>query len=171
MSLLVLMCRHRRQSSANNLAVLFSLLGRSMMYIKNSSYPRTIPCGTPYVTGAGSDATPSTITLWVRPARKLLIQFKVGPQTQVLRKGRQFLLHRYIIVFTSLLRDMYVRVMVFSANFQQYFSYIVAVSFIGGGNQNALGKPHVINAFLMLLFFHRFSINLLHVKWGYGYGV
>jgi hypothetical protein len=41
---------------------------------------------------------------------------------------------------------MYVRVMVFSANFQQYFSYIVAVSFIGGENQNALGKPHVINA-------------------------
>jgi hypothetical protein len=24
--------------------------------------------------------------------------------------------------------------MVFNANFQQYFSYIVAVSFIGGGN-------------------------------------
>ena len=65
---------------------------------------------------------------------------------------------------------MYVRVMVFSANFQQYFSYIVAVSFIGGENQNALGKPHDINAFLML-FFHGFSFNLLHVKWGYGYGV
>jgi hypothetical protein len=47
---------------------------------------------------------------------------------------------------------MYVRVMVFSANFQKYFSYIVAVSFIGGENQNALGKPHVINAFLMLFF-------------------
>jgi hypothetical protein len=28
-----------------------------------------------------SHATPSTITLWVRPARKLLIQFKVGPRT------------------------------------------------------------------------------------------
>jgi hypothetical protein len=66
---------------------------------------------------------------------------------------------------------MYVRVMVLSPNFQQYFSYIVAVSFIGGENQNALGKPHVINTFLMLLFFHGFSINLLHVKWGYGYGV
>jgi hypothetical protein len=49
---------------------------------------------------------------------------------QVLRKGKQFLLHWNIIVFTSLLRDMYVRVMVLSANFQQYFSYIVAVSFI-----------------------------------------
>jgi hypothetical protein len=32
-------------------------------------------------------------------------------------------------IFTSL-----VRVMVFNANFQQYFSYIVAVSFIGGRN-------------------------------------
>ena len=26
-------------------------------------------------------------------------------------------------------------------HFQQYFSYIVAVSFIGGGNQNARRKP------------------------------
>jgi hypothetical protein len=60
--------------------------------------------------------------------------------------------------------------MVLSANFQQYFSYILAVSFIGGENQNALGKPNVINTFLML-FFHGFSINLLYVKWGYGYGI
>jgi hypothetical protein len=30
--------------------------------------------------------------------------------------------------------------MVLSANFQQYFSYIVAVSFIGGENQTALGE-------------------------------
>jgi hypothetical protein len=28
----------------------------------------------------------------------------------------------------------------------------VAVSFIGGENQNALGKPHVIKAFLILFF-------------------
>jgi hypothetical protein len=80
-SSLVLMCRYRRQSSANNLAVLFTLLGRSLMYIKYSSGPGTVPWGTPEVTGAVSDATPSTITLWVRPVRKLLIQFKVGPRT------------------------------------------------------------------------------------------
>jgi hypothetical protein len=49
-SSLVLMCRYRRQSSANNLAVLFTLLGRSLMYIKNSSGPRTVPWGTPEVT-------------------------------------------------------------------------------------------------------------------------
>ena len=36
-SSLVLMCQYRRQSSVNNLAVLFTLLGRSLMYIKNSS--------------------------------------------------------------------------------------------------------------------------------------
>jgi hypothetical protein len=48
------------------------------VYIKNSSGSRTVPWGTPDVTGAGTDVTPSTITLWVRPARKLLIQFKVG---------------------------------------------------------------------------------------------
>ena len=81
-SSLILMYRYRRQSSANNLAVLFTLLGRSLMYIKkNSSGPRTVPWGIPEVTGAVSDATPSTITLWVRPARKLLIQFKVGSRT------------------------------------------------------------------------------------------
>jgi len=28
-----------------------------------------------------------------------------------------------------------------SRHFQQYFSYIVAVSFIGGGNQRTRGKP------------------------------
>ena len=62
-SSLVLMCRYRRQSSANNIAVLLTLLGRSLMYIKNSSGPRTVPWGTSEVTGAVSDATPSTITL------------------------------------------------------------------------------------------------------------
>ena len=33
-----------------------------------------------------------------------------------------------------------VRVMMFSAT-QQYFSYIVVVSFIGGGNRSTLRKP------------------------------
>ena len=80
-SSLVFMCRYRRQSSANNIAVLFNLLGRSLMYIKNSSGQMTVSWGTPEVTGAVSDVTPSTITLWVWPARQLLIQFKVGPRT------------------------------------------------------------------------------------------
>jgi len=31
--------------------------------------------------------------------------------------------------------------MVFNNNFQQYFSYIVAVSFIGRGNQSTQRKP------------------------------
>ena len=31
--------------------------------------------------------------------------------------------------------------MVFNATFQQYFSYIVVVSFIGGGNQSTCKKP------------------------------
>ena len=35
----------------------------------------------------------------------------------------------------------WVRVMVFNATFNNYLSYIVAVSFIGGGNQSALSKP------------------------------
>jgi len=31
--------------------------------------------------------------------------------------------------------------MVFKRHFQQYFSYIIVVSFIGGGNQSAWRKP------------------------------
>jgi hypothetical protein len=31
--------------------------------------------------------------------------------------------------------------MVFNATFKKYFSYIVAVSFIGGGNRNTRRKP------------------------------
>jgi hypothetical protein len=33
------------------------------------------------------------------------------------------------------------RVLVFNATFQQYFSYIVMVSFIGGGNWSTRRKP------------------------------
>jgi hypothetical protein len=34
-----------------------------------------------------------------------------------------------------------VKVYVVYCHFQQYFSYIVAVSFIGGGNRSTLRKP------------------------------
>ena len=38
--------------------------------------------------------------------------------------------------------------MVFKHHFQQYFSYIVAVSFNGGGNQNTLRKPPTCRKYL-----------------------
>lgn len=47
----VVMVLYRRQSSANNLALDFTLKGISLMYAKKSSGPRTIPWGTPDVTG------------------------------------------------------------------------------------------------------------------------
>ena len=34
-------------------------------------------------------------------------------------------------------------VMLFKCHFQQYFSYIMAVSFIGGGNQSTQRKPQI----------------------------
>jgi len=39
------------------------------------------------------------------------------------------------------IRCMFYGFMVFNATFQQYFSYIVAVSFIGGGNGSTRRKP------------------------------
>jgi len=38
--------------------------------------------------------------------------------------------------------------MVFNATFQQYFSYIVAVSFIGGGNRSTLRIPPIEEALI-----------------------
>jgi hypothetical protein len=44
-SSLVLICRYRRQSSANNLAVVFTLLGRSLMYISKTAVIRGLSLG------------------------------------------------------------------------------------------------------------------------------
>ena len=44
------------------------------MNSKNSNGPRTVPCGTPLMTGMFSDAAPSTKTCCVRLVRKPLIQ-------------------------------------------------------------------------------------------------
>jgi hypothetical protein len=51
-------------SSAYNAAEVSSgsTLGRSFIKIANRTDPRVLPCGTPDVTGAQEDATPSTTT-------------------------------------------------------------------------------------------------------------
>jgi hypothetical protein len=41
--------------------------------------------------------------------------------------------------------------MVFKRHFQQYFSYIVAVSFIDGENQSTLTKPPTCNKSVLLM--------------------
>ena len=55
-------------------------------------------------------------------------------------KGIWSLFDYYKSLFTS---ESYCWIMGFGVlcHFQQYFSYIVAVSFIGGGNRSTLGKP------------------------------
>ena len=44
------------------------------MYTKNMSRPNTVPCGTPDLTGATSDNSPSTITLWCHSVSQEEIQ-------------------------------------------------------------------------------------------------
>ena len=56
------MGRYRRQSSANRRTVDFTASGRSLMWHKNRSGPRTVPCGTPESTWTASDSSPSTTT-------------------------------------------------------------------------------------------------------------
>ena len=58
-----LICLYNMQSSANSLIVeCLMTSGRSFMYIENSMGPRTVPCGTPEVTGIGEEIEPSMIT-------------------------------------------------------------------------------------------------------------
>ena len=48
--------------------------GRSLIYRRKRSGPRTDPCGTPEVTGTWSDLMPYTTTDWDLPIRKDWIQ-------------------------------------------------------------------------------------------------
>jgi hypothetical protein len=58
------MVLYRRQSSADNLAFDLTLEGRSLLKARNSG-PRTIPLGTPDVTGEVGEKWPSTITRYI----------------------------------------------------------------------------------------------------------
>ena len=69
-SLSFLMCRYRRQSSANSIASeVFTTSGRSLMKARNSSGPKTVPWGTPESTSFWEDFWPSKTTCWDRPLR------------------------------------------------------------------------------------------------------
>ena len=59
-----LIVRYNRQSSANNLSsdVIFSVI--LLMYIRNSSWPCTVPCGTPDDTETHCDDSKPTTTRW-----------------------------------------------------------------------------------------------------------
>ena len=50
---------------------------RSLMYARNKTGPRTVPCGTPLVTGLGVEVSPSSSTRWVLSFRKAVIQARL----------------------------------------------------------------------------------------------
>ena len=47
------------------------------MYARNKTGPRTVPCGTPLVTGLGVEVSPSSSTRWVLSFRKAVIQARL----------------------------------------------------------------------------------------------
>ena len=55
-------CRYKIQSSANKRTCDLTADGRSLMCIRKSSGPSTVPCGTPDVTGELVDWEPSSTT-------------------------------------------------------------------------------------------------------------
>ena len=79
MLFLLVTCLYKIQSlSANSRTVLWvTPSGRSFIWIRKRIGHRTEPWGTPDKTGPGSDSAPSRTTLWVRSARKHLIQSRV----------------------------------------------------------------------------------------------
>ena len=69
--------RYTKQSSANSLTDEVILSVMSLIKIRKSNGPSTVPCGTPEVTGTTLDDTPSTITHCFLLLRRLLIHCNV----------------------------------------------------------------------------------------------
>ena len=70
-SFLSVMSRYNTQSSAKSLTLLL------VMYAINKTGPRTVPYGTPLVTGLGVEVSPSSSTRWVLSFRKAVIQARL----------------------------------------------------------------------------------------------
>ena len=71
---------YNNASSAKSLTVELRLSGKSFIYIKNSSGPKTVPWGTPDVVTTGADDAPSITTDWVRCVRNDSNQLCSGPR-------------------------------------------------------------------------------------------
>ena len=77
-SFLSVMSRYNTQSSAKGLTLLLVIDScRSFMYARNTTGPRTVPCGTPLVTGLGVEVSPSSSTRWVLSFEKAVIQARL----------------------------------------------------------------------------------------------
>jgi len=71
---------YRMQSSAKRRISDVMLSETSLMYRRKSKGPRTVPCGTPDVTGSQVDWDPFTTTRCLRLDKKELIQLSVLPR-------------------------------------------------------------------------------------------
>ena len=80
-SLMELISLYSKQSSAKRRTFDVTESGRSFMWHRKSSGPRTVPWGTPESTLVDSDADPSSTTRIVLLVRKLVSQDKVVPCT------------------------------------------------------------------------------------------
>ena len=67
-------------SSANIFTTELIESGKSLIYIKNRTGPRTLPWGTPLTTSSHPDLASPTRTLWRRPVRNDLIQLYNRPR-------------------------------------------------------------------------------------------
>ena len=67
------------QSSAKSLVLEVTVPGRSLMNIRKSKGPRTVPCHTPLTTCTLSEVAPSTTTCWFLSFRNDLIELHVDP--------------------------------------------------------------------------------------------
>ena len=68
--------RYIRQSSANNLTVLWMSVARSLMYSRNKTDPRTGSCGTSEVTSHGDEDMPLTTTLCTQLLKRFPLYVK-----------------------------------------------------------------------------------------------
>ena len=73
-SSLLVTAKYTAVSSAKRLTCEFMFSGRSFMYRRNKTGPRTEPWGTPKVTGISDDFPPSKATHCERPSKNALIQ-------------------------------------------------------------------------------------------------
>ena len=82
------MTLYTRELSAKSLVVAEMFSGMSFIYIRKSSGPRTVPCGTPDVTSAGLEYAPSRTISCCLSARKSEIQsFKYSIMLQFLQQA------------------------------------------------------------------------------------
>ena len=83
MSFLLKMGLYSRQSSAKKRAAELVTSGRSLVKVKTSSGPRTVPCGTPDNTSAVDEVWQSMRTCCSLLLRKSLVHCRVRPFTVI----------------------------------------------------------------------------------------